>query len=412
MTVAPKINRLDIYSNSTLTTLATALRAAYNAGTINEGVKVITGSDPKQNMLPKGIVDVMIFEATKSLEKNADILVITAPEVALRLSDLGYTNVTVLYTNTEVQAANMAVGIGSYLGYKVFHSEITKKGITFPMKKFDAIIGNPPYSGVAQLHQQFFNMAVESVKDGSGIVCFIQPATPYFNKKGMKPNERKMTEYVDTHESSVSILPPSTFQNAGLFTDLAITVLKKTVSNGTKIAYINGKSFHGITVKDMNVMGVAPDVYRSISNKYFAFIAKNGSLNDVVSYGPENPNGAYIQGLRGNPGTDNFYSIITTDTKYHRKNGGEKGLAVDVSEENFDNFYVYAATFIARFGLSLSKYNLHNDRGELKTVPLVPFDRNWTDEELAKLIGLTDEELSVIRSVLPDYHGLLGKETK
>ena len=51
--------------------------------------------------------------------------------------------------------------------------------------KFDAIVGNPPYKGKAALHQQFFNKAVDLVKDG-GTVSFIQPATPYFNKKEKK----------------------------------------------------------------------------------------------------------------------------------------------------------------------------------------------------------------------------------
>lgn len=61
-------------------------------------------------------------------------------------------------------------------------------------------------------------------------------------------------------------------------------------------------------------------------------------------------------------------------------------------------------------GLSLTKFGPNLVNGELKTVPLVPLDRHWTDEELAELIGLTAEELEIIRHTLPDYHGLLNKE--
>lgn len=83
-------------------------------------------------------------------------------------------------------------------------------------------------------------------------------------------------------------------------------------------------------------------------------------------------------------------------------------LSVPIPKEQFKDFHTYLCTFVARMGLALLKVSMDHDDGQLKTVPLVPFDRHWDDEALAELIGLTAEELDAIRAALPDYHGLLA----
>lgn len=114
--------------------------------------------------------------------------------------------------------------------------------------------------------------------------------------------------------------------------------------------------------------------------------------------------GAYVVAIRGGAA---FYQRTLLVGKTTKEYTGESGLCARVTEAEAESFFCYAKTFVARAGLMLSKYNHHNDGGELATVPLVPFDRHWTDEDLAAEIGLTEEELTAIRAALPDYHGLL-----
>ena len=42
--------------------------------------------------------------------------------------------------------------------------------------------------------------------------------------------------------------------------------------------------------------------------------------------------------------------------------------------------------------------------GELKNLPLIPFDREWNDEMLCELFGITEEEYAEILRVIPAYY--------
>jgi hypothetical protein len=276
-------------------------------------------------------------------------------------------------------------------------------------RKFNVIIGNPPYQGKAALHQQFFNMAVDAIIDG-GIVCFIQPATPYVNKKDvLKAPEIAMKKNVTKYRATVRITNEDLFGGLNLH-DLAITTLTKLPGNGklNKVVYDGGIVHENVDIADVNKLRLSPEVYSSIRNKYKKMISKNGSLHTISSQSVKSSKlpKAYMQSVRGHSGTDDFFTLVSNDPSYYGVRD-DKDFGVYVELDEMPSLYSYLKTFFARFGLALSKFNGNNHMGELRTVPLVPFDRNWTDEELAELIGLTDEELNIIRTVLSDYHGLL-----
>lgn len=276
-----------------------------------------------------------------------------------------------------------------------------------PEMKFDVIVGNPPYQGKAALHQQFFNKAVEmTVNDG--IVCFIQPATPYFNKKTKKKApEETMINFVKNYDTTVKFVSPEMFDGADIATDLSITILTKKIGDkSVDITYRDGSVYKNTSVEDINMTMINPTQYKSIRDKYINFIAKNGSLHDKTNYNAPSKSGMHLQKVRGHLGQPDFYTLVSNNRDYAKENENS-AAAVLIPTAEYNYFYEYAKTFVARMGLSLSKFNSNNHMGELRTVPLVPFDRIWSDEDLAKLIGLTDEELDLIRSVLPDYHGLL-----
>lgn len=272
--------------------------------------------------------------------------------------------------------------------------------------KFNTIIGNPPYQGNKQLHQQFFNAMTEEHLIAEGLLCFIQPAIAYFNKKKPQRHTEAMQETIKRWTTRVVFKDASTcFEGIGIFNGLAVSVLHKVEGNGrvASVTYLDGTTYEDIELKDVNMLGMEPELWARLRAKYLAYIEKHGSLIDIVA---KKGKGAYIQAIRGNINEPDLHTLVSDNKKYHTAHAGDNGMCVCIPESQFDNFYTYAATFVARFGLALLKFD---QNGHFAAVPLVSFDRAWTDEALAELIGLTDEELAVIRSVLPDYHNLLGQ---
>jgi hypothetical protein len=61
---------------------------------------------------------------------------------------------------------------------------------------------------------------------------------------------------------------------------------------------------------------------------------------------------------------------------------------------------------VARFGLALLKFSQNTANKEFALVPLVDFDKFYTDENLCKLLKLTKNEFAEIKKVIvPLYDG-------
>ena len=328
------------------------------------------------------------------------------------------------------------------------------------MPKFDRIVGNPPFRGNAQLHQLFFNLAVDIAKDGDGRVVFLQPATPYLNKKEkagkFKPPEEadkqlrqqffnleddidvddgkfkhheKMKTNIKTYETSVWLFNPNAhFSNADIGNILAVTWLKKTKS-GEKVKEVvydfNGerKTFNNIALRDITIHGDEPQLVNSIRQKVNDYIIKHGSLNNVVGK-REMPYLCRLGKVRGDiagrnsqlscdqPFYKNSFFTVVSKTKtlhvfraedYTADDEGSFCVYCDTHEEA-ENVYNYCTTKVAQFCLSLLKFTLNNHSGELKSVPLVNFNKKWTDEELGEELGLSIEERNFINSFIGDFY--------
>lgn len=272
--------------------------------------------------------------------------------------------------------------------------------------KFDYVVGNPPYDGVAALHQKFFVKAFNLINE-TGTVAFIQPATPYFNKKNVrkKAADLEMIQIIKDHAQTVQFCDEKVFEGADVGTKLAITVASKKHNNGRiKVQYMNGTKIVS-NLDGINQLQVLPEIYFSIRTKFEKVCGANGSFLSVVN--KEDKNKAYLAKIRGNVnGNPDFYTLVPNKAyrdKHFTCGNHDFGIPL-VNPDHLDNFYDYCETFFARFALAMLKMNVQNARGELAFIPLMDFSRTYTETELFDMAGFTTEERDIIMNTLPDYH--------
>ena len=66
------------------------------------------------------------------------------------------------------------------------------------------------------------------------------------------------------------------------------------------------------------------------------------------------------------------------------------------SEVEAERFAAYLRTKLVRFLVSLRKYTQHLYNERFQFVPVLPMDRQWTDEILYKKYGITKDEVTFI----------------
>lgn len=277
--------------------------------------------------------------------------------------------------------------------------------------KFDNVLANPPYDGTSSMHQKFFNNSVSKLVKDNGNVVFIQPDTAYTSKKkNQKPDNIEMQKHIRKYKTSVQFVPGAVFDNATISTGLSITHLQKTESNQISVKYINGDEYSHIDLENINKMGINPTVYSSIVQKVENYIERNGSLGNITRF--SSGNYYRLSKIVGNTGKngpkDDFYTIVSKDKNSHIIEECDFGLEISKGQE--DSVYSFLTLFITRFCLSVLKINKNNHRKEFDFIPLVSFDKIWTEEMLQKELGITDDELCVITSSIPDYYNNINNE--
>lgn len=274
--------------------------------------------------------------------------------------------------------------------------------------EFDGFIVNPPYKGQAMLHQQFFNLGVDLVKENGQVVC-LQPATVYFNKKEeTDKHSQKMRNNINRHEVVTEMVKPDIFENAKNRNDISITTLTKRNADSEikRISYRSGITYQNLKLEDVNRTEIEPKLYRSIVKKYKALVSKNGCIYDITSK-EKAVSKAQLASMRGNGGGDDWYTFIPSNKKYWTTESkeGEWGVVANSHQEAL-NIYNYFTTNFARFGLSIYKFSADMHGGAMNGVPIVDFSKTYNNEELYDMLDLKQEERDAINNALPDYHGI------
>jgi len=334
-----------------------------------------------------------------SVKKTDDILILYTAEFLPILAETGFASVTIATEDYDPFIAGILKACNELLGANYKYMTISK--IEENNMKFDAVFANPPYEGTKCLHQKFFNKAVDMTVDG-GVVCFIQPSTQYDNKK---PRQKKavidMLKHVKENTCDITMVSGAVFESASLATKLSITTLVKDSSNSgvvERITYINGDTYENVALENINSLGITPDIYESLFSKIIAK-AQVKNLQDLIV---EDGSSTFkVSKLRGNAGSDDFYTFIPRSPDYHIMHNG---YGLSINPANIENVVTYLKTNMARFALALYKFNANNHQGEFRSVPLVDFNQEWTDEKLMAEWGITDEEYAEILKVIPAYY--------
>ena len=76
------------------------------------------------------------------------------------------------------------------------------------------------------------------------------------------------------------------------------------------------------------------------------------------------------------------------------------GMDLNLNKAECESICSYLKTKFARFMLSLAKTSQHATGKTYRFVPMQDFSKPWTDAELYKKYGLTDEEIAFIESTI------------
>lgn len=390
--------------------------------------EISCGDKNEQNVhTPQSLCNEIIEKIKETYERDnkdirdIDIAVLFNLElVETLLYDFGVNKEKITYITDCIIKANFAKKHPRYKVINVLYipeiDNIKVPDWRIIMKKFDCVIMNPPYKG--QLHLDFFEKALDSVKD-DGMVLAVHPATWLFTgNKGQKTQKiylslkKKISEY----QKEFTLFNANKLFDIGLFMPCSITLVEKGKKNKTAkvIDKLQNKTFEYKSIWDVNKFGDYPEYYSLL--KKISKVTKEDNLEDYkrsTEKGEIENHNFYVNiaEIRGHVSqkndnimvSDDFYTFIPRDLIAENKAYKKVYFGFD-SEINANNFIAYLKTNFARFCLALVKSGSQLICGELVLVPYLDFSQEWTDEKLKQKFCITEKEWNFIESVIPKYY--------
>lgn len=288
------------------------------------------------------------------------------------------------------------------------------------MKKFDVVVGNPPYKW--GMHLTFFNFGFDFLLKEHGHQAVIQPSTPFIMRKPTKDNNstQRTKEIVTEHKTRITLINGNDHFDAGFFVPHSITIVEKVKDTAIEVVYShydkNNTDVHVYDTID-NVYMHGNDIVLGIKDKIFAKmdinVASRLSRKGYAAkyYVKINLIAANIPKKDGKLNPD-FNCLIYK--KYETQMASQIGLTpmgkpyannVGVqSKTHAVNAFNYFLTKFARFSVSLHKINQNLNSRELKAVPYMDFSQEWTDEKLFAYFELTQKEQDFINNYIGDWY--------
>jgi superfamily II DNA or RNA helicase len=301
---------------------------------------------------------------------------------------------------------------------------------TFGVDKFDLICMNSPYQemdgGFKASSKPLYNKFIEkSMKDADKVIS-INPSRWFAGGKGLDGFRKKMLS-----SSNIKIInhidnASDVFGNSvKIMSGISYMLIDNNYSGD---CLVNGKykdiSLHDILFIDDSVDSLIERLskYDDISKicnstNYFGIDYRKGRGDRLIDLQKEGYVKVHVTKNKGtikyiNPSylkvKNNNYLLATPD-------GGKPGrltsmFIVNPGEYTSDafitfrfktklevkSFYSYLNTTLCKKIISLRKISQHINPSTFKWIPLVPFDREWTDELLFDYFNLSEEERNIV----------------
>ena len=305
------------------------------------------------------------------------------------------------------------IGIVITDGDETFCNNFVNEWESEKMKKFDMVIGNPPYNlgkehGVdLKIHKVLENMSEK--------IVFIHPGRFFLtHKPGVKPyGNLDMTKF-----ESVRLFWGNGLFNIGLYTPVCISVWNNLKSDKYIEVIDDGytNSVYRCKYDEVHIYG---KLFPKLSLWVESLDFSRGQLGKKGSTSATTRHSFYLSTMRGTPprGTetkvkDDFFTIVPKEEKEIEKHfvgkdyssGKYKVTYSFSSAVERENFVNYLKTKTVRFILSLYKTANALCDGELNQIPWMDFTLSYSDKELRKLWNIDDKLWQFIDSHIPDYY--------
>ena len=335
-------------------------------------------------------------------------------------------------------------GIKNKKPFKLFfgNKEELQQGINEKYKdmKFDYIIQNPPYNG--SMHLDFFQYGLDKLNEG-GRMVIVEPATWLINvrKNGKAKTYDAIKERINGHIESVVIENLNKEFNTGLYVPFAITTIDMSKTFDTIDYTCCGEHKVVKSVYDCNLVGSYNTIWsifekvQSFSDMMKAHTTKEDKggeywyvpYTDLCGVTPMavsavrptscDTNERYVLTNSGD-----FYKVYTSNafhSSYNINNkiaksmcrGGSTSTTKKFSDKNADCIYG------TKEELENWKHFIFNNKLPLFLNIVLTIDQNnnskeflpwlvdkqYTDDEINKLFGFTDEEIKLIDTTIKKY---------
>lgn len=271
--------------------------------------------------------------------------------------------------------------------------------------KFDLIVGNPPYEGKGKpLYLQILAALMPYAKDVVWI-CPTQWTKAWKDIPYTAELKKTTLNCLIEHENMAS-----PFEDAAICQGVGVYHFVPRKSNSEADKYENYEDLKYEKFKNVElVKSIIPklEAHENISEH-----VRNGNGGYYVNF--ESQRGHHEGGL---PKWD-WLTLMPEDWKSDfspKKDtkGTDRIFFRFDSVAESKNFITSTETDIAMFALSICKANRHIIQTTISYIPwLNDYTRAWTDEDIAKELGLTKEELDYIHEEMKNFGWKCAKKAK